>query len=118
MSLTVATLGLGYIGLPTSALIASHNISVHGVNISQQVVDTINAGEIHIIEPDLGEAVEKAVTQGYLSADIKPAAADVYLIVVPTPFRSGSHEPDISHIISATQDIIPLLKAGDVDIIE
>lgn len=114
----VTTLGLGYIGLPTSALIASHNISVHGVDISQSVVNTINAGKIHIVEPDLDQAVASAVASGYLQADIKPVAADVYLIVVPTPFKNSSHEPDISYIQSATNTILPLLKENDLYIIE
>ena len=82
---------LGYIGLPTSALIAANNISVHGVDISQYVVDTINAGKIHIVEPDLDQAVASAVASGNLIADTKPVAADTYLIVVPTPFKGGSH---------------------------
>jgi len=118
MQLKVTTIGLGYIGLPTSALIAAHNIPVHGVDISQQVIDTINAGKIHIVEPDLDKAVASAVAAGYLKADTKPAAADVYLIVVPTPFKGGSHEPDISYIEAATESILPLLKKGDLYIIE
>lgn len=118
MQTQVTTLGLGYIGLPTSALIASHHISVHGVDISQSVVNTINAGKIHIIEPDLDHAVASAVASGYLKADIKPAAADVYLIVVPTPFKNSSHEPDISYIQSATEAVLPLLKESDLYIIE
>ena len=106
----VITLGLGYIGLPTSALIAAHNIPVHGVDISQSVVDTINAGKIHIVEPDLDNAVASAVGSGYLKADITPVTADTYLIVVPTPFKSGGHEPEISYIQAATESILPLLK--------
>lgn len=118
MQPTVTTLGLGYIGLPTSALIASHSIPVHGVDISQHVVDTINAGKIHIVEPDLGDAVAKAVQAGFLKADTTPKLADVYLIVVPTPFKGGNHEPDISYIQAATDGILPLLKEGDLYIIE
>src|SRR5690554_6695193 len=113
----VTTIGLGYIGLPTSALIANNHIPVHGVDISQHVVDTINAGKIHIVEPELDEAVAKAVKEGYLKADTKPSAADTYLIVVPTPFK-GNHEPDISYVQAATEGIIPLLKEGDLYIIE
>lgn len=118
MSITVTTLGLGYIGLPTSALIASHRVSVHGVDISQQVVDTINAGKIHIVEPELDKAVASAVAAGYLKADTKPTEANVYLVVVPTPFKGGSHEPDISYIQAATESILPLLKEGNLYIIE
>ncbi|MGI6407463.1 MAG: UDP-N-acetyl-D-mannosamine dehydrogenase [Thiopseudomonas sp.] len=118
MLVNVTTLGLGYIGLPTSALIASHKVPVHGVDISQHVVDTINAGKIHIVEPELDKAVANAVAAGFLKASTKPAAADVYLIVVPTPFKGGSHEPDISYVQAATESVFPLLKEGDLYIIE
>src|SRR5690554_2511287 len=118
LMIKVTTLGLGYIGLPTSALIASHSVPVHGVDISQHVVDTINAGKIHIIEPDLDKAVAEAVSAGFLKADTKPVEADVYLIVVPTPFKGGSHEPDISYIQAASEGILPLLKEGNLYIIE
>src|SRR5690606_26445520 len=114
----VVTLGLGYIGLPTSALIAANGIAVHGVDISQNVVDTINAGKIHIVEPELGGAVASAVAAGLLRADTKAVAADGYLVVVPTPFKGGSHEPDISYIQAATESVLPLLKEGDLYIIE
>lgn len=114
----VTTLGLGYIGLPTSALIAASQIPVHGVDISQKVVDTINAGKIHIVEPELDTAVAKAVSSGFLRAATTPVSADVYLIVVPTPFKGGSHEPDISYVQAATESILPLLKEGDLYIIE
>lgn len=117
MQVKVVTVGLGYIGLPTSALIANNKISVHGVDISQNVVDTINAGEIHIVEPELDTAVAKAVREGFLKADTKAVIADTYLIVVPTPFK-GNHEPDISYVQAATEGIIPLLKEGDLYIIE
>lgn len=117
MQAKVVTVGLGYIGLPTSALIANSGIPVHGVDISQHVVDTINAGKIHIVEPELDQAVAKAVKEGYLQASIKPIEADTYLVVVPTPFK-GDHQPDISYVQSATEGIIPLLKEGDLYIIE
>lgn len=113
----VVTIGLGYIGLPTSALIANNQIPVHGVDISQHVVDTINKGKIHIVEPELDLAVAKAVKEGFLKADTNPVEADTYLIVVPTPFK-GNHEPDISYVQAATEGIIPLLKEGDLYIIE
>jgi UDP-N-acetyl-D-mannosaminuronic acid dehydrogenase len=114
----VVTLGLGYIGLPTSALIAANNIAVHGVDISQKVVDTINAGKIHFVEPELDTSVASTVASGFLRADTTAVAADVYLVVVPTPFKGGSHEPDISYIQAATESILPLLKEGDLYIIE
>jgi UDP-N-acetyl-D-mannosaminuronic acid dehydrogenase len=113
----VVTIGLGYIGLPTSALIASHGTNVLGVDINQNVVDTINKGKIHIVEPDLEQIVSEAVSKGNLKASIKASSADVYLIVVPTPFK-GNHEPDISFVEAATKGIIPLLKKGDLYIIE
>lgn len=118
MSLKVVTIGLGYIGLPTSALIASHGIEVHGVDISDKVVDTINAGKIHIIEPDLDKAVESAVSAGFFKASTVAVEANVYLVVVPTPFKGGTHEPDITYIESATKGILNLLKEGDLYIIE
>ena len=117
MHAKVVTVGLGYIGLPTSALIANGGIAVHGVDISQHVVDTINAGKIHIVEPDLDKAVAKAVQDGFLKAGTTPVPADTYLIVVPTPFK-GDHEPDISYVQAATEAVLPLLKEGDLYIIE
>ena len=117
MNAEVVTIGLGYIGLPTSALIASHGTNVLGVDINQQVVNTINQGKIHIVEPDLDAIVSKAVSNGFFKASTKPTSADVYLIVVPTPFK-GNHEPDISFVEAATKGIIPLLKKGDLYIIE
>ena len=117
MNPEVVTIGLGYIGLPTSALIASHGTNVLGVDINQSVVDTINQGKIHIVEPDLDAIVSKAVSNGFFKASTKPSSANVYLIVVPTPFK-GNHEPDISFVEAATKAIIPLLKKGDLYIIE
>ena len=117
MNPEVVTIGLGYIGLPTSALIASHGTNVLGVDINQKVVDTINKGKIHIVEPDLDQIVSKAVSNGFFRASTKPISANVYLIVVPTPFK-GKHEPDISFVEAATKSIISLLKKGDLYIIE
>ena len=113
----VVMIGLGYIGLPTAALIAKSKTHVHGVDINQKVVDVINKGEIHIVEPDLDIAVANAVSEGYLVADTKPVIAETYLIVVPTPFKA-KNEPDTSFVESATNNIIPLLKPGDLYIIE
>lgn len=114
---SVVTIGLGYIGLPTSALIASNGVPVFGVDINQNVVDTINRGEIHIIEPELDGVVKTAVEKRLLRAGTKAIESDVYLIVVPTPFK-GNHEPDISFVEAATEGIIPLLKKDDLYIIE
>ena len=117
MNPEVVIIGLGYIGLPTSALIASRGTNVLGVDINQSVVDTINQGKIHIVEPDLDEIVSKAVSNGFFKASTKPTLAGIYLIVVPTPFK-GNNEPDISFVEAATKGIIPLLKKGDLYIIE
>jgi UDP-N-acetyl-D-mannosaminuronic acid dehydrogenase len=113
----VVIIGMGYIGLPTSALIASNGTNVLGVDINQYVVDTINQGKIHIVEPDLDEIVSGAVSKGTLKAATKASSAEVYLIVVPTPFK-GNHEPDISFVEAAIESVIPLLKEGDLLIIE
>ena len=113
----VVIIGLGYIGLPTAALVASNNICVHGVDINPKVVDIINKGKIHIVEPDLDIEVEKAVKNGFLIADTKSVKANNYIIVVPTPFKE-KNEPDISYVESATKNIIPLLKENDLYIIE
>ena len=116
-NITVSTVGLGYIGLPTSALVASNGIKVSGMDINAKVVETINKGQIHIVEPELETFVSKAIKGGYLSASVDVQPADVYLIVVPTPFK-GNHEPDISFVEAATKNVIPLLKEGDLYIIE
>jgi UDP-N-acetyl-D-mannosaminuronic acid dehydrogenase len=113
----VVMIGLGYIGLPTAALIANNNIHVHGVDINPQVVETINAGKIHIVEPSLDQAVATAVAKGFLKAATTPIEANTYLIVVPTPFKA-KNEPDISFVEAATKAIIPLLKENDLYIIE
>jgi UDP-N-acetyl-D-mannosaminuronic acid dehydrogenase len=113
----VVMIGLGYIGLPTAALIANNNIHVHGVDINPQVVETINAGKIHIVEPSLDEAVASAVANGFLMAATTPVEATTYLIVVPTPFKA-KNEPDISFVEAATKAVIPLLKENDLYIIE
>lgn len=113
----VVMIGLGYIGLPTAALIANNNIHVHGVDINPQVVETINAGKIHIVEPSLDQAVATAVAKGFLKAATTPIEANTYLIVVPTPFKT-KNEPDISFVEAATKAIIPLLKENDLYIIE
>tara|TARA_R110002049_G_scaffold292252_1_gene476611 strand:- start:8390 stop:9637 length:1248 start_codon:yes stop_codon:yes gene_type:complete len=113
----VVMIGLGYIGLPTAALIAQSKTHVHGVDINPTVVETINAGKIHIIEPELDVAVANAVKDGYLKAATTPVEANTYLVVVPTPFKA-KNEPDISFVEAATKAIIPLLKEGDLYIIE
>ncbi|EAP86977.1 UDP-N-acetyl-D-mannosamine dehydrogenase [Croceibacter atlanticus] len=113
----VVMIGLGYIGLPTAALIASNKVFVYGVDINSDVVETINRGEIHIVEPELDSAVANAVKNGFLKAGLKAQEANTYLIVVPTPFKD-KNEPDISFVEAATIGILPLLKENDLYIIE
>jgi len=110
-------MGLGYIGLPTAALIASRGIQVQGIDVNQSVVDTINSGKIHIVEPALDGLVKHVVEKGLLKADITPNNADVFLIAVPTPFK-GDHEPDLKYVESATRMIIPKLNEGNLFILE
>lgn len=114
----VSVIGLGYIGLPTAAMFASRKIEVVGVDINSGAVDTINRGEIHIIEPDLGIVVQSTVSQGYLRATIVPEPADAFLIAVPTPFRGNDHEPDLSFVEAAARAIAPVLKVGDLVVLE
>jgi len=109
--------GLGYIGLPTAALFAAHGTTVIGVDVSSHVVETINAGKIHIVEPDLDLIVQKAVADGTLRATLTPEVADAFIIAVPTPFK-GDHKPDLSYIQSAANMIAPVLKRGNLVILE
>ena len=113
----IVMMGLGYIGLPTSALIASKNIKVHGVDVKQDVVNIINEGKTHIIEPDLEGLVKYVVDNGFLKAFVKPEKADVFLISVPTPFK-GKYEPDISFVENSIEMILPYLEANNMIIIE
>ncbi len=113
----VTIMGLGYIGLPTAALIASKGIVVNGVDVNKNVVDTINKGKIHIVEPDLDGLVHYAVLKKYLTASTKVKASDVFLIAVPTPFKKDN-QPDLSFVEKATKMVIPHLKSGNLFIIE
>lgn len=113
----VSVIGLGYIGLPTAAVLASRKIEVIGIDISKQVVDTINKGLIHIVEPDLDILVHSVVTEGYLKASIVPEPADAFLIAVPTPFHEGN-QPNLDYIKSACAMIAPVLKQGDLIVLE
>jgi len=118
---TISVVGLGYIGLPTAAMFASRKIKVIGVDVNQHAVDTINRGEIHIVEPDLDMIVHAAVTEGYLRAVTVPEPADAFLIAVPTPFKNNDSEipePDLHYIKQASEAIAPVLKKGDLVILE
>jgi UDP-N-acetyl-D-mannosaminuronic acid dehydrogenase len=120
---TISVIGLGYIGLPTAAMFASRKIKVIGVDVNQHAVDTINRGEIHIVEPELDMLVHAAVTEGYLKAVTTPEPADAFLIAVPTPFLPITNEgdipqPDLKYIESAAKAIATVLKKGDLVILE
>lgn len=110
-------MGLGYIGLPTSIIAAKHGIRIAGVDINEQVVEKTNAGELHIIEPGLGDLLREVIDSGMLHASTTPEVSDAYFIVVPTPFK-GNHEPDVSYVEAATRAVIPFLKQGDLFVIE
>lgn len=114
---TISVIGLGYIGLPTAAAFASHQKKVVGVDINQHAVDTINRGAIHIVEPDLDLLVKRAVEDGFLRAVTTPEPADAFLIAVPTPFK-GDHLPDMKFVESAALSLAPVLKKGDLIILE
>lgn len=110
-------MGLGYIGLPTAIIAAKHGIEVVGVDINPKVVEMTNAGKLHIIEPGMEAMLQDVVNHKLLKATTIPEESNAYFIVVPTPFK-GNHEPDISYVESATRAILPLLKAGDLYVIE
>lgn len=114
---SICVLGLGYIGLPTSSLLATKGYQVRGVDVSPHVVETINQGSIHIVEPDLDVLVRAAVSSGNLVASLEPAPADVFIIAVPTPFSEG-HVPDISYVDAATDALAPHLATGNLVILE
>lgn len=114
---TVSIIGLGYIGLPTAALLASRGMRVLGVDTNKKVVDTISGGQVHIVEPDLDGLVQKAVSSGNLTAQTKVAPADAFIITVPTPL-TGRREPDVSYVQQAARSIAPVLKRGNLVIIE
>jgi len=118
---TCCILGLGYIGLPTAALLARAGHRVTGVDVNAQVVATVNEGRIHIVEPDLDQAVAAAVASGALSAQLTPTPADVFLIAVPTPFRSGPDgipQPNIDYVLAAARAIAPVLRPGNLVLLE
>jgi len=113
----ICVLGLGYIGLPTAALLANRGYDIHGVDVNQSTIDIINRGEIHIVEPELGIFVKSAVNSGKLKADVKPVEADVFIIAVPTPFHDG-FIPNVDYVKAATLAIVPYIKSGNIVILE
>src|SRR4030065_1800885 len=114
---TICVVGLGYIGLPTASLLGTKGYQVYGEDTSAHVVDTINQGKIHIVEPDLDILVQSAVQAGNLSAGLQPKEADIFIIAVPTPFK-GAHDPDLPYVENATRMIAPYVRQGNLEILE
>ena len=110
-------MGLGYIGLPTAIIAAKHGVEIAGVDINAQVVEVTNQGKLHIIEPGMEEMLREVLASGHFKAYTEPQVSDAYFMVVPTPFK-GDHEPDVSFVESATRMVLPLLKEGDLYVIE
>ncbi len=113
----VSVIGLGYIGLPTAAILANHGVEVIGVDVNKKAIDTINQGKIHIVEPDLEALVHSAVMSHKLKAVLKPEKSEVFIIAVPTPFKDD-HKPDLSYIEAAAKSIAPVLEKGNLIILE
>lgn len=110
-------MGLGYIGLPTAIIAAKHGVEIAGVDINAQVVEVTNQGKLHIIEPGMEDMLREVLASGHFKAYTEPQVSDAYFMVVPTPFK-GDHEPDVSFVESATRMVLPLLKEGDLYVIE
>jgi len=117
MKKKICVIGLGYIGLPTAALLANRGYSVHGVDVVQNTIDIINRGEIHIVEPELDTFVYTAVHSGKLKASLTPTYSDIFIIAVPTPFHEG-YVPNIDYITEATKSIAPYIQEGNLIILE
>lgn len=113
----ICVLGLGYVGLPVAGVFAGRGFEVIGVDVAPAIVDVINSGQIHIVEPDLDMVVQAAVSSGKLRATLKPEAADAFIIAVPTPFKDN-HQPDVSYVQQATEMIAPLLQKGNLVVLE
>lgn len=113
----ICVIGLGYIGLPTAATFAAYGVTVTGVDVNEYAIDMINQGKVHIVEPDLDALVRDVVSQGKLSAQTNPVAANAYIVAVPTPFQ-GNHEPDLKYIEAAAKALAPFLTAGNLVILE
>ncbi len=121
MDKEVCVIGLGYIGLPTAALLANRGYRVYGVDIVQDTIETINRGEIHIVEPDLDIIVKEVVAKGKLSVSTIPHEADIFIISVPTPFYHNGDDiptPNIAHVLDATKSIIPYIRDNNIVILE
>ena len=114
---TVSVFGLGYIGLPTATVIARQGVNVIGVDVCEHAVNSVNAGQLHIIEPELGDVLKNVVQKGHLRAALTPEPADAFLVAVPTPFKEG-HKPDLSYIQSVAKSLAPVLRKGNLVILE
>src|SRR5690606_26352912 len=115
----LCTVGLGYIGLPTSIMFANYNVEVVGVDVKKEAVDMLNSGRIHIEEPGLQEALEKALEKGTFRATLEPEKADAFIIAVPTPNKEDEYMScDLSFVMQATENVIPYLEKGNVVIVE
>lgn len=110
-------MGLGYIGLPTAIIAAKHGIDVLGVDINPEVVEKTNRGELHIVEPGLSDLLKQVIADGHFRAATKPEPADAFFMVVPTPFK-GDHQPDVSFVEAATRAVIPVLRPGNLFVVE
>lgn len=117
MSKKICVIGLGYIGLPTAALLANRGYDVHGVDLEKSTVDLINQARVNIAEPELETFVKAAVNSGKLKADLKPTSADIFIIAVPTPFHEG-FIPNVDYIISATKEMAPFVQEGNIIILK
>ncbi|MFF1991523.1 UDP-N-acetyl-D-mannosamine dehydrogenase [Bacillus mycoides] len=117
MDKKICVMGLGYIGLPTASLLATKGFQVHGVDVNESAVEMINSGKVHIYEPDLDILVKAAVQSGKLKASLQPEEADIFILAVPTPFKDG-HKPDLTYVEAAAKTIAPVIKNGDIVILE
>ena len=114
----ICVMGLGYIGLPTASLLGTKGYQVVGVDVSPDIVETINAGHIHIVEPGLDILLKSAVNSGNLKASLEPEASDVFIVAVPTPFKGERHEPDMHYVEQSVRAIVPYLEKGNLVILE
>jgi UDP-N-acetyl-D-mannosaminuronic acid dehydrogenase len=117
MDKKICVMGLGYIGLPTASLLATKGFQVHGVDVNENAVEMINSGKVHIYEPDLDILVKAAVQSGKLKASLQPEEAEIFILAVPTPFKDG-HKPDLTYVEAAAKTIAPVIKNGDIVILE
>ncbi|WP_054860200.1 nucleotide sugar dehydrogenase [Gracilibacillus sp. JCM 18860] len=117
--MNLCTVGLGYIGLPTSIMFAKHGVNVVGVDVSENVIESLNNGKIHIEEPGLQEALEEVIDKGTFKAQLKPEKADTFIIAVPTPNNDDEHKScDLTYVLSAIESILPVLEKGNTVIVE